>query len=106
MDSHCIREMVDAGIAIELEQPVWMDQEGNEYDKESVHGCKVTHKIIRPDMYVCGDEVGGNMSIEGDRNVSGKLLLGEGGDVAQEKPSTKSRKFTIIGAPVCEYKDK
>ena len=32
-----------------------------------------------------------------DRNEGGKLLLGEGGHVAQEKASTHSRKFTMIG---------
>ena len=41
--------------------------------------------------------MGGNLSIKGDGNEGGKLLLGERGYVSQEKASTRSRKFTMIG---------
>lgn len=30
MYNHCISEMVDAGVAIELEESVWMERESNE----------------------------------------------------------------------------
>ena len=43
--SHCIEEMVDAGVAV-LEEPVWMNREGVECDKSNAFGCKVTHKLI------------------------------------------------------------
>ena len=90
--------MVETGVAVELDSPVWMDRAGNEVEDEAdAYGCKVTHKVIRPDMCICGDEVGGNLSMKGDGNEGGKLLLGERGYVAQEKASTHSRKFTMIG---------
>ena len=97
MYNHCINEMVDAGVAVKLDDPVWMNRAGKECSEEEAFGCKVTHKIIRPDMCICGDEVGGNLSMKGDGNEGGKLLLGERGCVAQEKASTRSRKFTMIG---------
>ena len=90
--------MVETGVAVELDSPVWMDRAGNEVEDEAdTYGCKVTHKVIRPDMCICGDEVGGNLSMKGDGNEGGKLLLGERGYVVQEKASTHSRKFTMIG---------
>ena len=50
MYSHCINEMVEAGVAVELDSPVWMDRAGNEVEDEAdAYGCKVTHKVIRPE---------------------------------------------------------
>ena len=74
-----------------------MNRASEECSEDEAYGCKVTHKIIYPDMCICGDEVGGNLSMKGDGNEGGKLLLGERGCVAQEKASTRSRKFTMIG---------
>ena len=97
MYNHCINKMVNAGVAVELDTPVWMDRAGNECDEANSYGCMVTHKLIRPEMCICGDEVGGNLSMKGDGNEAGKLLLGERGCVAQEKASARNRKFTLIG---------
>ena len=97
MYNHCINEMVDAGVAVELDEPIWMDRSGNECDEADAYGCKVTHRVTRPGMCICGDEVGGNLSMKGDGNEGGKLLLGERGCVAQEKASARNRKFTMIG---------
>ena len=63
------------------------EQEGVECDKSNAFRCKVTHKLIRPDMCIFGDEVGGNLSMKGDGHVGGKLLLGERGYIPQEKSS-------------------
>ena len=88
--------MVDAGVAAELDEPVWMDRDGNECSESNAYGCKVTHKLVQPDMCICGDEVGGNLSMKGDGNEGGKLLLGQRGCVAQEKSSMRNRRFTMI----------
>ncbi len=73
-----------------------MDHVENQCNEANAYGCKVTHKLIRPDMYICGDEVGGNLSMKGDGNEAWKLLLGERRYIAQEKASAQNRKFTSI----------
>ena len=97
MYNHIIDEMVDAGLAIELKDPVWMNKDGEICLEEEAFGCKVHHKIIRPDLCFCGDEVGGNISMKGDGHHGGELLLAEKGTTAQRKTSTRNRKFTMIG---------
>ncbi len=42
---------------------------------DDAYGCKVTHAIIRPEMCLCGDEVGGNICITGYGHVGGELFL-------------------------------
>ena len=54
-------------------------------DEADAYGCKVTHKVISPDMCIYGDEVGGNLSMKEDGHVGGKLLLGERGYIVQKK---------------------
>ena len=38
--------MVDAGVVVKLDDPVWMNRAGEEYSEEETFGCKVIHKII------------------------------------------------------------
>lgn len=66
---HTIEEMVGAGVAEELEEPCWMDRAGNDCNECDALGFKGTHRITRPDMCICGDEVGGNISMTGDGHV-------------------------------------
>ena len=75
MYSHIIDEMVDAGVARELEEPVWMDKHGTRVSEDIAFGCKVFHGLIHPNMCLVGDEVGGNLSMKGDGHVSGQLFL-------------------------------
>ena len=43
--------MVTGGIAVKWDEPMWMDQEGNEVQlEEDVFGMKVTIKVIWPDL--------------------------------------------------------
>ena len=97
MYNHAIDAMVDAGLAIELNEPVWMDRNGNVCSEEDAFGCKVHHKLLRPDMCMCGDEVGNNISMKGDGHAGGELLLTAKKSVGQRKCSTRNRKFTLIG---------
>ena len=92
MYQHTIEEMVDAGVAQKLDEPQWMDRSGARCEEKYGLGFKVTHLITRPDMCICGDEVGGNISMKGDGHVGGELLLGERGTVPQKKSSTRSKK--------------
>ena len=97
MYTHTMSEMVDAGVAIKLDKPVWMDRLGNICSEEEAIGCKVFYKLVRPDMCLCGDEVGGNLSMKGDGHIGGKKLLTARGKVPQKRASTRNRKFTLIG---------
>ena len=59
-------EMVEAGIDVEREVPIWMDSKGNICEEHEAFGCKVTHDIIHPDYAIVLDEVGGNTNQKGD----------------------------------------
>jgi len=66
MYNHCAIEMEQAEVARNVEDPVWMNREGQVCKLDEAFGCKVTHEIIRPDMCICDDEVGGNICMAGD----------------------------------------
>ena len=97
MYSHCALEMEQAGVAKKLDAPIWMTREGVECDADNAYGCKVTHTIIRPEMCLCGDEVGGNICMAGDGHVGGELFLAEKGTIPQNKASKTNKRFTLIG---------
>ena len=98
MYDHCAQEMVSAGVAITLDEPVWMAKNGVILDSsENAFGCKVTHWIVREDMCICGDEVGGNIYMAGDGHVGGELFLTEKGTIPQNKSSKANKRFTLIG---------
>ena len=97
MYNHIIDELVHAKLAVKLETPTWMNRNGEVCTEEEAYGCKVHHMITRPELCFCGDEVGGNISMQGDGHNRGELLLTEKGKVPQRKASTQSCKFTMIG---------
>ena len=77
MYNHVIDELVHAKVAVKLDHPVWMNQNGEICSESEAFGYKVHHKILRPDLCFCGDEVGGNISMKGDGHNGGELLLKE-----------------------------
>ena len=74
-----------------------MNRYGDIVAEEMAPGCKTIYKLTRPDMCIVGDEVGGNLCMKGDERVEGQLFLTAFGRVPQQKASSKSRKFTLIG---------
>ena len=88
---------MDAGLVVKLDHPIWMNRRGGECDESGSFGCKVHHKIIRPELCFCGDKVGGNILMKGDGHNGGELLITEKGKVPQRKAITQNRKFTVIG---------
>lgn len=100
MYSKIVEEMEEVGIAIHLEESVWMDCEGNVVDEKTFFGCKVTHRITRPEMVICFDELGGNTSQKGDGHVGGQLPLCETGKTPQIKISTRDTHYTTMGLTV------
>ena len=62
-------ELVAAGIAVELEEPVWMNALGKIVAEELSFGCKVSHNIIHPEYGIVLDEVGSNTDQKGGGNI-------------------------------------
>jgi len=52
--------MLEAGLAVSLPEPVFMDKLGKVVDKDdpSAFGLPVTHKLIHPDWVLFMDEMG------------------------------------------------
>ena len=90
-------ELVSAGVATPLDEPVWMNANCDVVEEDDAWGCKVTIDITKPEMCVVADEVGGNTSQRGDGLVGGQLLLTEPGQVGQRKISTKNKHYTLLG---------
>ena len=90
--------MVDAGVAKKLEEPMWVDMEGNATDEENAFGKKkATHTLTRPDMVIFVDEVGCNTSQEGDGHVGGQKKIVPRGTVPKESATTNDNHFTLLG---------
>ena len=81
MYNHYVLEMEHAGVSKRLDEPIWMTRDGVDCTANDAYGCKVTHAIIRPEMCLCGDEVGGNICMAGDGHVGGELFLAERGTI-------------------------
>ena len=58
--------MMDVGLAIESDEPAWMNRLGEICPEKEVFGCNVHHKITHPELCFYCDEVGGNISMKGD----------------------------------------
>ena len=70
--------MEEAGVAEKLDDSVWLDEEGNDTEKNKALGRQATHYLIHPDCVIFIDEVSCcNMSQEGDRHVGSELLTVE-----------------------------
>jgi len=55
-------QMEEANIAEHLEEPVWMNEDDVECEEGEAFDCKVTHRITRPGLALCVDEVGADTS--------------------------------------------
>jgi hypothetical protein len=99
----CIEEeMVDAGVAVELEDPKYMDHVGNIIvsgmrKKERIKGMKVRVDLKRPDMCIVLDEVGANLNMTNDGNIGGRKYICAKGDEPKTLSSKKDKHFTCLG---------
>lgn len=89
--------MVYAGVAIELAEPVWVNEKQEETDEQGKFGQKATHLLVRPDYVIFVDECGCNTSQEGDGAVGGERKIVIRGTVPKESASTNSTHFTLLG---------
>ena len=90
-------ELIRAGVAVRLNEPVWMDAEGNHVDEGDAAGCKVNIDIIKPEMCIVADEVGGNTSQKDDGKIGVERWLTELGTIPQRKISTKNKHYMVLG---------
>jgi hypothetical protein len=98
----CIEEeMVDAGVAVELDVPVYMDHVGNLVSgigrKEKIKGMKVKVDLRRPDMCIVLDEVGASLNMTNDGNIGGRRYICAKGDEPKTLSSKKDKHFTCLG---------
>ena len=97
MYKHAYNEMVSAGVARELEHPMWMNTNGEVCSEEDSFGCKSKYELLHSDNCFVGDEVGGNISMRGDDHVGGRLFLSAPNSVAYDRVSVSEKRFTLIG---------
>jgi hypothetical protein len=90
-------ELVNAGLAVSLENPTWMDAKGNEVEEKKAVGMKVSTKLTRPEMCIVMDEVGCNINMTKDGHVNGTKFVVDKNDEAKQKASKKEKHFTCLG---------
>ena len=76
-------EFVDAGIAEQLEEPIWTDKEGNRVDESDAYGFIQDIKITKEYMLAFADEIGFNTNQKTDRLMAGEKKVVARGTVAQ-----------------------
>ena len=68
--------MNSAGVALNSDEPTWMNKKGETVKDESeAFGLKCTHKLIHPEYVMFVDEVGSNTNQKQDRNYGDEKRL-------------------------------
>jgi hypothetical protein len=68
--------MVDAGVAIKLEEETMFDKDGNKTtDPSKMHGRPTKYKLIKPERCVYVDETGCNTNCKNDGQIGGQRLI-------------------------------
>ena len=75
MYTQIYKQMVEAKIAVELPDPIWMNDYGEEVPEEDAIGYNVTHNLKHPEMCIMMDEVGGNISQKVDGNKGSEMYI-------------------------------
>ena len=97
MYTQIYEQMVEAKVAVELPDPVWMNDDGVVVCEADSTGCKVTHDLTHPEMCIVMDEVGGNINQKGDGNKGGEKYITGKGMVPQLKSNAKDKHYTVLG---------
>ena len=87
----------ESKIAEYLPEPVWMDENGKEVSEDKAKGCKVKVKFTRPDLAICCDEVGCNISQDGDGAAGGTKYVCHAGDEPSNSSTKRDSHFTCLG---------
>ena len=86
-------ELVDAGVAMKLDTPVFTDRDGNEVNKYEHFGKEQDIKILHKHYILFADKTGCNTSQKKDGQVGGTKLIVEKGKT-QTMVSDIDNKFT------------
>jgi len=89
-------EMIHAGVARHLDEPVWMNEKGEIVDEEDAFGTKVDVELIHPDWCLVADEVGSNTNMQKDGHYGGRLHVTGKGEAAKLAGSTSDAHFTFL----------
>ena len=98
MYEHIEKVLLESGLATQFPQPIWMDKDGNlVVDELDAFGMKCTIDITRPDIIFVCDEVGCNLSQEGDNAIGGSKFVTGKDDQAYNQASIRDSHFTCLG---------
>ena len=90
--------MKEARIIEALEEPVWMNREGEiVMSAEEALGMKVTHHLKHPKYMLFVDEVGNNTNMKYYGKFGGKRLLKEKHQKSKITAATSDAHFTVLG---------
>jgi hypothetical protein len=91
--------MVEAGIAEKLAQPVFMDANGDVVDKDDPNrlGLECDIKITHPDYLLFADETGCNTSQRKDGHYGGRKYVTERGTTPKTIAANTDKHFTVLG---------
>ena len=96
MYDHVYDAMVDAKVAEKLDEPAWLDLEGNTVDEKDSVGRKSTHRLNHPQMAVVVDETGCNTSMKNDGNGCNRKYVGRAGETPQLRASECDNHYTTM----------
>ena len=91
------KHMVAAGVAVKLDEPKWMDKEGNEVEELDSFGMKVETKLTHPHCCLVMDETGGDTNMMNDSASGGKKFVGRKGQEVRQMAGKKGKRYTTIG---------
>jgi hypothetical protein len=93
------KEMVKGGIAVRLDDKMYMTKEGETVEENDANrlGLATRYKVARPDRLLFVDEVGSNTSQTKDGNVGGEKFLCEALQRPHTRAATKDSHFTVLG---------
>ena len=98
MYEHVYNEMVEAGVPRKLDKSVWMNEKGEVVeDERDAFEKKLTHQIIRSEMFICFDDTWSNISMKGDGHIGGQIYLCAAGTTPQCKSYETEGRFTALG---------
>ena len=76
MYHHVYEKMVEAGVAIKVDQPLMYDINGNEVRKsDEMYGLPTQYKMVYPIYVLFVDETGKNTNMKTDSAVGGRRLV-------------------------------
>ena len=91
-------KLVESGVAEMLDHEVWRDNENNIVQTEDeAYGRKTRYSLLHPDKLVFFDEVGENISQNGDGNAGGQKFMVAKDMRAQVRNSFKDNHFNVLG---------